>query len=101
MDCLSVLQYGGITVLIVLLIIFEIRNFQGNSYANNYSYVYYTCKNTAVRIRHVMASQYRIYIKDGDFCPAETSSDRYGTYFRLKARTASEAENRIDELFRG
>lgn len=58
MDCFNVLQYGGLSALIVLLVIFEIRNFQGNGYANNYSYVYYTCNNIAVRIKHIVASRY-------------------------------------------
>lgn len=100
MDKTLLLSYGCMATLVILLIIFEIVSQGGyNGKASGYSY--YTCKNTAVRIRHMMASQYRIYIKDGDFCPAETSSDRYGTYFKLRARTASEAENRIDELYRG
>lgn len=100
MDCLSILQYGGITVLIVLLIIFEVRNFQGNSYANNYSYVYYTYNNIAVRIKHIVASRYKVYISEHDSCPVQTKKDRYGTYFVLKARSAQDAEYRIDELYR-
>lgn len=100
MDYLSVLPYGGIAVLILLLLIFEIRSFQGNSYANNYSYVYYTCNNIAVRIKHIVASRYKIYVSEQDCCPVQTMKDRYGTYFLLNARSAQDAEYRIDELYR-
>lgn len=100
MDCLSVLQYGGIIVLMVLLIIFEVKNFKGNGYANDYSYVYYTCKNIAVRIKRIVASRYKVYVSESDSCPVQTNKDRYGTYFILKARSAQDAEYRIDELYR-
>ena len=100
MDCLSVLEYGGIMTLVVLLVIFEIRYFQGKRYANNYSYVYYTCNNIAVRMKHIVASCYKIYISEQDSCPVQTKKDRYGTYFIIKASSAQDAEYRIDELYR-
>ena len=98
MDVLNIMSYGGIITLIVLLIIFEVKGRQGGSYNNNSGYIYYTYNNIAVRIRHLAASRYKIYVND--FCPIQTKKDRYGTYFNMRACSASDAEYQIDELFR-
>ena len=96
MNILNVLSYGGITVLIALLIIFEILNRDANKCYNN-GYLYYTHNNIAVRIRHFIAHKYKIYTND--YCPVPTKKDRFGTYFILKARSASEAEYQVDQLY--
>lgn len=97
MDILSVLSYGGIITLIALLIIFEIKDRQGNNY-NNSGYIYYTYNNITVRICRLAAARYKIYVNDD--CPIQTKKDRYGTYFILNARSASDVEYQIDELYR-
>lgn len=99
MDNLSILQYGGITVLIVLLIVFEVKNKQSRTF-NNDSYIYYTYNNVALRIKRIFASRYKVYVSDYNMCPMETKRDRYGTYFSLKAKSASDVEYQIDELYK-
>ena len=98
MDVLVLLPRVGIITLVVLLIIFEVKDRRGCNYNNNVGYLYYTHNNIAVRIRNLVANQYRIYV-NGD-CPVQTKKDRYGAYFILRARSASDAEYQIDELFR-
>lgn len=100
MDELTILQYSGIGLLIVLLIIFEAANFQSGGFSNKYTYVYYTCSNEAVRIKRTMVYCYKVYVTDADLCPLQTKRDRYGTYFKIKARSAQDAEYKIDELYR-
>lgn len=97
MDMLNILSYGGIAVLIILLVIFEIKDHKGGNY-NNSSYVYYTYNNIAVRIRHLFSSRYKVYVYDT--CPIPTKRDRYGTYFTLKAQSTADIEFQIDELYR-
>lgn len=97
MDTLSIISYGGIATLIGLLVVFEIKDYKSSNYSNNNGYVYYTYNNVAVRIRHLFSSQYRIYVYNN--CPIQTKKDRYGTYFSLKGRSASDIEYQIDELY--
>lgn len=101
MDVLNILGYGGISLLCLLLIIFEIKD---RSFAVSRSvdmgYEYYTCGNVVVRIQHLFANRYKVYISDASSCPIPTKQDRYGAYFNLKAGSASEAESKIDELYR-
>lgn len=99
MDTLSILSYGGIIVLITLLVVFEVKDRKGGNYNHNNGYVYYTYNNVSVRIRHVFLSQYKVYVFDS--CPVQTKSDRYGDYFTIKARSAADAEYKIDELYQG
>ena len=100
MNTLSILSFGGIITLAVLLVAFELKDRQGGSGSrgNGNGYVYYTHNNVAVRICHSFSSRYKIYVNGG--CPVETKQDRYGRYFILKARSASDAEYQIDELYR-
>lgn len=98
MDTLNILSYGGMFALIILLVIFEIKDHRGGNYNNNNGYVYYTYNNVAVRIRHMFSSQYRVYVSD--YCPVQTKKDRQGTYFVLRASSAADAEHQIDELYR-
>lgn len=98
MDVLNTLSYGGIVLLILLLAVFEFKDRQGGNYANNSGYEYYTHNNIGVRIRQVFASRYKVYVYDA--CPVQTKRDRFGVYFTLKARSASDAEHQIDELYR-
>ena len=67
---------------------------------DSYDYVVTRVINITVRIKHIVASRYKIYISEQDSCPVQTKKDRYGTYFILKARSAQDAEYRIDELYR-
>lgn len=98
MDILTVLQYGGISTLILLLAAFELMDRQGGNFANNGWYEYYTHSNISVRIRHMFGARYRVYVCDA--CPVPTKKDYYGLYFTLKARSASDAEHQIDALYR-
>lgn len=98
MNTLSILSYGGITALIVLIVVFEIKDYKGCNYRNNNGYVYYTYNNIAVRIRHLFSSQYRVYVYNN--CPIQTKKDRYGTYFSLKGHSAADIEYQVDELYR-
>lgn len=99
MDILTFLPYGGIATLILLLAAFEIKDRQGVSYASSGGYEYYTHNNTLVRIRKVSGSRYRVYVHGA--CPVPTKKDRYGVYFTLKARSASDVEYQIDKLYCG
>lgn len=97
MDVLSIFPYGGIATLTLLLMIFELRDKQDGNHTNNVGYKYYTHNNISVRIRHISASHYKVYVYDS--CPVQTKKDCYGAYFTLKARSASDAEHQIDELY--
>lgn len=101
MGTLSYLSYGGIACLIVLLLIFEFRDgLMGLGGTPRYSgYEYYTASGEGLRIRHVFGSLYKVYVT-GE-CPVPTKRDRYGTYFTVRAHSASEAEYAIDSLYHG
>lgn len=99
-DTLNILAYGGIAVLVILLIIFEIKEGRiGRSHApQNGGYEYYTESGEALRICHVFGSLYKAYVFG--YCPVTTKKDRLGVYFPVRARSASEAEYLIDGMYR-
>ena len=99
-NTLNILAYGGIVVLVILLLVFEIKEGRiGRSHApNNGGYEYYTESGETLRIRHVFGSLYKVYVFG--YCPVATKADRLGTYFSVRARSASEAESIIDGIYR-
>lgn len=99
-DILMTLAYGGIAVLVFLLIIFEIRESRivGKHTAQIRGYEYYTESGEALMIRHVFGSLYKAYVFG--HCPVATREDRFGNYFPVRARSASEAEYLIDGIYR-
>lgn len=97
MDALTILPYGGISVLAFLLVVFELTNAQqGNGTPRN-GYQFFTADGSCVRIRHIFGRIYKVY-PEGD-CPVRTETDRYGRFFRVKAKSASEAEYRVDRVY--
>lgn len=98
MDLLNILPYAGIAVLAVLLIIFEVQYKQDGNLINNDSYTYYTYNKTAVRITSLFGSKYKIYVNED--CPFPLKHDRFGSYFTMHARSASDVEYKIDEIFK-
>lgn len=98
MDALSILAYGGIAVLVLLLVIFELKDRPINGNKGDEGYEYYAYGNVIVRIQHIFATSYKVYVFDS--CPVSTKQDRYGRYFILKAKSTAEAEYKIDELYR-
>lgn len=99
-DTLTILAYGGIAVLVILLIIFEIKEGRiGRSHTSqNGGYEYYTESGETLRVRHVFGSLYKTYVFG--YCPIATKKDRFGVYFPVRARSASEAEYLIDGIYR-
>lgn len=99
-ETLTILAYGGIAVLVILLIIFEIKEGRiGRSHApQNGGYEYYTESGETLRVRHVFGSWYKAYVFG--YCPVATKKDRFGVYFPVRARSASEAEYLIDGIYR-
>lgn len=99
-DTLNVLAYGGIAVLVILLIIFEIKEGRiGRSHTpQSRGYEYYTESGETLRVRHVFGSLYKAYVFG--YCPVATKKDRFGVYFTVRARSASEAEYLIDGIYR-
>lgn len=99
-DTLMILAYGGIAVLVILLIIFEIKEGRiGRSHTlQNGGYEYYTESGETLRVRHVFGSLYKAYVFG--CCPVATKKDRFGVYFSVRARSASEAEYLIDGIYR-
>ena len=95
-DTLSILAYGGIAALVILLVIFEIK--YSNRSPQGSGYEYYTQNGDVLRIRHVFGSLFRVYVFG--YCPVSTKSDRVGTYFTVRARSVSEAEQLIDGVYR-
>lgn len=97
---LNILAYGGIAVLIILLIVFEIKEGMiGKSHGlQNNGYEYYTESGEALRIRHVFGTLYKVYVCG--YCPVATKKDRVGIYFPVRARSAFEAEYLIDGIYR-
>ena len=97
---IEILGYGGIAVIVILLLIFEIREGRlGQRTPRSNGYEYYTASGTRLRIRHMFGSLYRIYVFDP--CPVETRQDRLGTYFTIRAGSASEAEYIVDGIYQG
>ena len=99
MDTLNILAYGGITVLLVLLIIFEIKDGHiGGRKPTSGGYEYYTANSSYVRIKRVFGSLYKVYVFNS--CPVPTKTDRFGTFFTMRAHSSSEAEYKVDNLYR-
>lgn len=99
MDTLNILKYGGITALLILLLVFEIKDGHiGGRKPTSGGYEYYTAANSSVRIQHVFGSLYKVYVFGNS--PAPTKKDRFGTYFTVRARSASEAEYIVDDIYR-
>ena len=97
MDILNILRYGGITVLLTLLIVFELKEGRfGNQRLPSGGYEYYTINNKPVRIYKAFGSLYKVY---DSHCPFPTKTDRFGNYFTVKARSAPEAEYLIDDIY--
>ena len=99
MDSLRSLGYGGIAALIILLVIFELKEGRlGNRRPQNGGYEYYTESGDTLRVRHVFGSLYKAYVFG--YCPVATKKDQFGVYFPVRARSASEAEYLIDGIYR-
>lgn len=90
-DTLTILAYGGIAILVILLIIFEIKEgrIDRSHTPQNGGYEYYTESGETLRVRHVFGSLYKAYVFG--YCPVATKKDRFGVYFPVRARSASEA----------
>lgn len=98
MDSLSSLGYGGIAALIILLVIFELKEGRlGNRRPQNGGYEYYTPDSNRVRIHKAFGSLYKVYVYGN--CPVITRRDRFGCYFTVGARSASEAEYLVDDIY--
>ena len=99
-NALYILAYGGIAVLVILLLVFEMQEGRiGRSRApDNGGYEYYTESGEVLRIRHTFGSLFKVYVFG--YCPVATKEDRLGTYFSVRARSASEAESIIDGIYR-
>lgn len=100
MGTLSYLSYGGIAFLIVLLLIFEFKDgLMGlGDTPQNGGYEYYTESGELLKVRHVFGSLYKAYVFG--YCPVATKKDRFGVYFSVRARSASDAEFQTDEIYR-
>ena len=95
---LDMIEYAGIAALIILLIIFELRDVNcGNVLSANKGYEYYTSDSSRVRIHKVFGSLYKIYVYGN--CPVQTKQDRFGTYFTVRARSASSVEYIVDDIY--
>lgn len=98
MDSLYVLPYGGITVLVVLLVIFELKEGRlGTNTVRACGYEFFASDGSRVRINKAFGSLYKVYTFD--WCPVPTKQDRFGRYFTIRARSASEAEYIVDGLY--
>lgn len=99
-ETLNILAYGGIGVLVALLIVFEFKEGRiGRSHTpQNGGYEYFTESGDSLRVRHVFGTLYKAYVFG--YCPVETKKDRLGIYFPIRARSASEAEYLIDGIYR-
>ena len=99
MDTLNILGYGGIAVLITLLIIFELKEGRfGRWKLRSGGYEYYTADNSYVRIYKAFGSLYKVYVYSD--CPVPTKKDRFGSYFPVRARSASEIEYIVDDIYK-
>lgn len=99
-NTLNILAYGGIALLVILLVVFEIKEGRiGRGHTpQNRGYEYYTESGETLRIRHVFGSLYKVYVFG--CCPVTTKKDRFGVYFLVRARNTSEAEFLIDGIYR-
>ena len=99
-DILNILAYGGISILVFLVILFEIKDGRigRNHTPHDGGYEYYTESGEILRIRHAFGSLYKVYVFG--YCPVATKKDRFGVYFPVRARSASEAEYLIDGIYR-
>lgn len=98
MDKLDILRFGGIGVLVILLGIFELTNRSPRRRRSNLrGYEYYTPDGSRVLICHMFGSCFKVYVYGA--CPVMTVSDRYGDFFKVHARSATEAEYKVDQAY--
>ena len=100
MDVLNVLRYGGIAVLVTLLIVFELKDGRFGKRRPLpliEGYDYYTVKGYRVRIHKAFGSLYKVYVYNN--CPVSTKKDRSGDYIPIRARSASEVEHIVDAIY--
>ena len=99
MDKLEILRYGGVAVLVVLLVIFELTDRSPGRRIKGLKggYEYYTPDGSRVLIRHLLGSRFKVYVYGG--CPIATRRDRYGEFFKVNARSAHEAELKVDQAY--
>lgn len=97
MDLLVILRYGGIGALIALLIVFELTGRESNRSATGF-YEYYTQEGRCLRIRHIIATRYKIYDSNPE-CPVPTKEDRYGQFFALSALSTGSLEAKVEAIY--
>jgi len=95
-DTLNILFYGGISAVVILLTIFEITSRSHTLQTSGYEY--FTENGDTLRVCRDRGSFYKVYVFG--YCPVATKKDRFGTYFKVRARSASEAEHLIDGIYR-
>lgn len=100
MDVLSILRYGGMAALVVLLVLFELKDGRiGGQRPQSVGYEYYTADGSRLRIYKAFGTLYKVYPFGP--CPVPVKAGRYGTYFTVRARSSAEAESLIDALYQG
>ena len=100
MDTLVLLKYGGLGALLLLLVLFEIRDLRfgaAGGKQSGASYQYFTPDGSCVLVRKALLG-YKVYVSNS---PIPTMRDRYGDYIKIYARSAEEAEFKIDQMFGG
>lgn len=95
MDSIKVIAYGGIALLVLLLLIFEVKDLRRN--VSNFGYEFYTTDGKRLRIRPFLCYCYKVYVFSA--CPVSTKRDRLGEYFMVKARSSAEAEAAVDNIY--
>lgn len=83
MDKFEILRYGGIAVLVVLFVIFELtdRRLGRQTKGLRGGYEHYTPDGNRVMIRHVFGASFKVYVFND--CPIPTKHDRLNVFLSL------------------
>lgn len=110
---LEILPYMAYTLLGIVWIITEIKNYrdthreplgdtpwrEGFIPPLGEGYEYYVNANSLCYILHKAKNRFRIYIIQGDRPAAKLKHDKYGTYFTASCQDAAAAEKIVDIAF--
>lgn len=110
---LEILPYIAYSLLGIIWIILEIKNFREHVTESpvvepgrngfipppGEGYEYYVSSNNICYILQKAKNRFKIYVVCGDSPAAKLKRDKYGTYFNARCRNAGAAEKIVDVVY--
>ena len=92
---------GAIALLLLTALVYSLLvKLSEALFGSHRSYEFFTADGQRLVIRHTFMLRRKIYVSDGA-SPLPLKHDRHGSYFLLRACSASRAEDKIDRLYQG